>query len=572
MTFLSPTWLLALLPWAAFAAWMLFGRRRRQRVPFLPLWDAPEELRRPKRGFEPPPVPLLFALLATLLATLALARPHASSRTPQRHLTIVLDRGASMSARFFNGPSRFAAFAEVLAKSLANSRTPVTLDLITVPSTGGSWRGAPEQLGPAVSALPRTAVDTATELQAVVSDLAATGQTVLVISDHDLGLPRPNVISVNLPSAVDDAGITAIAERAGQVMVTIATNRPTIRTLLLRSGEKTIRQEVKFSAPGHRDLFLTFDPPTDVIEAALEGADDFDADDRAYLVRGRPWPTLEPRSPLPDELRRMIDVYRRLRPPADASPRLAIGRSADVKSDEPAVLLAPVEPTESPRGEVRPTPHPITAGVDWKSVSHSAALATTGPPDGWTILARVGDRPILALREADPRQAWIGFDSTSFARTPAFVVLWTNLFDHLAGGTPDFHADTLRTPVTDATRLLPPPPPDADPTRWPGVFQTPTGQSAVNAPTVIFSNPTTDWTTRLATLPRNTSTALDLTPWLALAALACLTLAAATWERRRTPAPRPPAHLNVETLHLIETTFSADGHAHRHEILRPPHD
>src|SRR5881394_2412724 len=100
MTLLSPAWLLALLPWAAFATWMLAGRRRRQRVPFLALWDAPEEVRRPKKGFEPPPVSLLFALLTTLLATFALSRPRTSfGHAEPRRLTILLDRGATMSAK-----------------------------------------------------------------------------------------------------------------------------------------------------------------------------------------------------------------------------------------------------------------------------------------------------------------------------------------------------------------------------------------------------------------------------------------------------------------------------------------
>jgi hypothetical protein len=574
MTLLSPTWLLALLPWAAFATWMLVGRRRRQRVPFLALWNAPEEVRRPKKGFEPPPLSLLFALLATLFATLALARPRAVfAGADARRLTIVIDRGASMSARGPTGQPRFAASAEALARSLMNRKERVRLELVEVPS-GGGWRGSPDQLGPAVAALRRTAVDTADELRAAVGDLAAkSSDPLLVISDHDLGPPRPNVIPVTLPAAVDDAAITAVAERAGQVMVTVSTNRPSVRTLVIRSGDETARQEVRFTAPGRRNVFVDLSAAADVIEASLEGGDDFDADDRAWLVRGRPWPILEPRSTLTDELRRMIDVYRRLRPPGESSARVAIGRPGEVKSDEPAVVLAPVEGRESSRGEIRPVPHPVTAGVDWAGISEGAALATTGPPEGWTVVARVGDRPIVAVREGDTRQAWVGFESRAFARTPGFVVFWTNVFDHVAPGNPGFTAGVLHGAVTDGTRLLPQsPPPDAEPARWPGVFQTPTGKAALNTPEVTFHAGSQDWAARIATLPPSPSPGSELGPWLALASLACVALAAATWERRRGPAPKPPAHLDVETLHLVQTTFNADGHVHRHEAVRPPHD
>src|SRR4051794_5532396 len=101
MTFLAPAWLFALVPWGAFTAWLLVGRRRRQWVPFLDLWEAPEELRKPKKGFEPPPLALVCALAATLFALLAVARPHFTppGRAVDRGgVTVVVDRSGSMSA------------------------------------------------------------------------------------------------------------------------------------------------------------------------------------------------------------------------------------------------------------------------------------------------------------------------------------------------------------------------------------------------------------------------------------------------------------------------------------------
>jgi hypothetical protein len=578
MTVLSPLWLLALFPWAALTAWVLVGRRRRQRVPFLPLWDAPEHLRRPKKGFEPPPLSVLLALIATLLALLALACPQltfAKARTAERTWTVLFDRGASMSAKAPSGQPRFVEAARTLAEALAMRHEMIRLDVHDVPASTG-WQGPPADLANALATFPRTAVSTRDELRAAVDASASRGGPVLLLSDQDLGPLPANVIPIRPDTSPQNAGVVALAHRPGQVMVTLAATHATSRTLVLQSGEHTLQQPVEIPANSPRNLFLDFEPATDTIEARLEGpADDFEADDRAWLVRRRSWPTLEPRSPVSEELRRIIDVYRRYRPAAEDSPRVAIGRPADVKADEPAVLLAPATGPETPRGEVRPTPHLITTGVDWSGLSAGLAVSSDHPPDGWTVVLRAGDRPLVAVRDADVRQAWVGFESRSFARTPGYVVFWTAVFNWLGSATGEaFTAGVVGPPLESARRLLPQTlPGHVDRLRWPGVFDTPAGKLALNAGRVTFG-PAADaenWGTRLAAIPPATPAGIPLAPWLALAALALLAGAAGTWERRRQlAAPRPPAHLDVETLHVIETTFAADGHTHRHETLRPP--
>jgi hypothetical protein len=577
MTVLSPLWLLALFPWAALTAWVLVGRRRRQPVPFLPLWDAPEHLRRPKKGFEPPPLSVLLALIATLLAVLALARPQltfATTHSAERTWTVLLDRGASMSARAPSGQLRFVEAVRALADALSARHESIRLDVHDVPTSTG-WQGPPADLVQALTTCPRTAVSTRDELRAAIDASAARGGPVLLLCDQDLGPLPAHVIQVRPDTSPHDVGIVALAYRPGQVMVTLAATHATSRSLVLQSGDRTLRQSVDLPANSPRNLFLNFDPAADTIEARLEGpADHFEADDRAWLVRRRSWPTLEPRSPISDELRRIIDVYRRYRPAAEDSPRVAIGRPGDVKADEPAVLLAPVADPESPHADIRPTPHPITTGVDWSGLAAGLAVSADHPPDGWTVVLRAGDRPLVAVRDAGGRQVWIGFESRPFARTPGYVVFWTAVFNWLGSASDEgFTAGTVGPPLESARRLLPDTLPDhVDPQRWPGVFQTPTGKLALNAPRVTFGAAAgaENWGTRLAAIPPAAPTGIDLAPWLALAALALLAGAAATWERRRIPAPRPPGHLDVETLHVIETTFAADGHTHRHETLRPP--
>src|SRR5258706_10036737 len=95
---LAPVWLFALLPWGAFAIWIWVGRRRRQWVPFLALWEAPEDLRRPKKGVEPPPVGLVLALLAMLLGILGMSQPILHRGGDRGRGAIILAWGASTLA------------------------------------------------------------------------------------------------------------------------------------------------------------------------------------------------------------------------------------------------------------------------------------------------------------------------------------------------------------------------------------------------------------------------------------------------------------------------------------------
>src|SRR3954466_6377088 len=98
MSFAAPIWLLALVPWAGVVLYLLWGRRRRVDVPFLELWPAQGEGVKVRRRAAPPPIALALAILATLLALLASARPALRSRG-ETVVTIVVDRGYTMSAR-----------------------------------------------------------------------------------------------------------------------------------------------------------------------------------------------------------------------------------------------------------------------------------------------------------------------------------------------------------------------------------------------------------------------------------------------------------------------------------------
>ena len=85
MIFLSPIWLVALLPWGIVSIWLMWGRRKKQLVPFLSLWQGPAARRRSRQSVRPPPVALAAMLLAMLLALLAAAAADAANERIADH-------------------------------------------------------------------------------------------------------------------------------------------------------------------------------------------------------------------------------------------------------------------------------------------------------------------------------------------------------------------------------------------------------------------------------------------------------------------------------------------------------
>jgi hypothetical protein len=535
MIFLAPAWLLTLLPWGALALWSMFGRRKRTWVPYLPLWDAPEEMKRPKKGFEPPPVALVLALLAVLLGLVAMARPMWNARPDRGGVTIVVDRGGSMSARM-NGRALYAELADEVAPKLVEVLGLGKVELVdvvgsSVESTDRSnWQGL-------VGQWKRTALETSEALCSTVRQRLERGESVIVLSDRDLAIDNDQLIQIRPREGIHNAGIVALAQRPGQVMVTLRATDATARTLRIQCGDQMASRTIDLKPGADQRVFVDLNTPADTIEASLDGADDFDGDDRAWLVRVRAWPVVQTRTPVSDELRRMIDVYSKHRPSVEGSAVIAVAGPGELKSDEVGVALAQLDAGESPQGQVTARAHPILTGVDFSPLEKGAAVAARPPGAGWSILARVGERPITAVREEQVRQVWVGFESREFARTPAFVVFWTNVLDWVGNaGEGGFGASWVDQQLGSARRLAPQKlPDDVDPAYWPGVFETPAGKFAANVRPITFARDGGDsnWQARLSGLTLRGGSGFNLSPWLALAASACLLIAAATWEKPR---------------------------------------
>src|SRR5215217_7908247 len=91
------------------------------------------------------------------------------------------------------------------------------------------------------------------------------------------------------------------------------------------TSDQTLAQSVKLPPRGaEQNYFIDLPAVADVIEVKLNAADDFAADNTAWLVRQRSWPKVETRSTLSPEVGRMLEVYQKHRPASDSSRRVVV--------------------------------------------------------------------------------------------------------------------------------------------------------------------------------------------------------------------------------------------------------
>ncbi len=95
MTMAAPLWLIALLPWFAVVLWLFTGRHEKATVPFLELWRGPVRGPRPRAALRRPPLAILCAVLAMLLAIVAAGRP--GLRIPARPTNPASTRAATQA-------------------------------------------------------------------------------------------------------------------------------------------------------------------------------------------------------------------------------------------------------------------------------------------------------------------------------------------------------------------------------------------------------------------------------------------------------------------------------------------
>lgn len=549
MSFVSPIWLTALIPWGTLAVWLLQGRRAPVSVPFLALWQSRVPVPRPRRKREVLPLAVVMALLAALLSLLAAAKPtiSASSSREALHATLIVDRGLTMSAQTPAGPRYFAA-AQALIDAIPPKQRSGHVELIALPG-GDPVETTWDQCAKAVQSMPPTARDTHALVSESVSARLATASAspVFVITDQPLQ-GRERLVRISPEGTIQNVGITLLAARerpAPQVMVRVR-NQSNLRTatLTVTFDGQSQRQTITLpNRPEEHDYF--FNPPRlgSVIAAELNANDDLPANHRAWLVRTGAWPAIELRTAVSPELGRMIEAYQRSRPPSAESSRvLILSNPADLPADGAAILLQSMQ-EQSVSGRVQAAAHSITEHVSWEQMPMPVGVAGE-PPAGWRTLVSVGGHPIVAVRPDGPRQVWVGLDAPAWAQTADYVVFWANVFDWVAGPGEQFAGYPLSAWTPE---WKPSEPSRFEPGMWPGLYRRSDGAvRAFTAPDVILPPvQETNWREQVRKLSA-AANRVDLSSSLLIGAAACLVIAAATWKRsKRASAIVPEARVSV---------------------------
>lgn len=537
MTFLSPLFLIGLIPWSAVSVWLLWGRRQRTDVPFLEFWREAAEETHAKRRMKVPPIAVALAIAAMLLSILAAAQPLVrgvgTSRGPR--ITVIVDRGITMSATE-NQTIRFRAGADAAQDALIELGyhfEPV--DFLTVPGDS-TPRVLWSDWTPAVASLAPTALDTSDTLRSTIAARLSAGDgMILVISDQELHRHDPRLIQISPERAPQDIAISTLSARATprpEVMVRVrnATSQ-TSAPLIVRSGSQAQTRQIDLPPRGNdRDYFIDMPQLGDAVEAMLDVRDDISADNRAWLVRERSWPRIEVRDSIGPELGRMIDVYESRHAPSRASSTVSIASQLnDLPAKGPMVVVVPAALAPI-AAAIQIADHPITRDINWDALAPSLSW-NADAPKGWQALVSVSGHTLVAARDEPSRQVWVGIGGTHWPASAEFVLFWANVLDWAGQGDERFSGRSLQEltsewrPIDVSSRSA-----------WgqPGIYENGSQRCAFNATVPeLTPSPQTDWRRALASWSRETGRGIRLGPLAILLALTCLTASALTWRRSR---------------------------------------
>ena len=299
--FASPLGLLALLGVPVVIALHLFRRRFQPReVSALFLWLDPD--RSPAAGRKRDRLhassSFWFEVLAALLLGLAFAQPKGCAPGEARHLVVVLDDSASMSATTTDGSTlaqRARDRVQALLRDLPNESRVTLLAAGARPETLAGPAALPTEAREALAKWsPRSPSSDAAPALALGAQLAG-GAVVQWITDR---LPEGawsseiGVEAVGEPLAnVAIANATRIREEAGDrllVSVLNAADRPLERDFRIEcAGRELIAQRLTLAARETRHLSLALPSGLPTVVAALEG-DALSCDDVAVLAPPAP--------------------------------------------------------------------------------------------------------------------------------------------------------------------------------------------------------------------------------------------------------------------------------------------
>ncbi len=538
VNFAAPLWLLALLPWGALTLWLLKGRRTRFDVPFLQLWRGPVRGPRPRRSLAAPPLGLALALASLLLAIVAAADPRfrAPGRGPE--VSIIVDRGLSMSA-LSGGVPRFREAGRRNADQIRRALGKRSVALFAIPG-GDAIHTDTDNWVKQLDAILPTADDTGPELKATVAlRLAESTGAVIVVSDGDPGTTKPRLLVIRPNSAIENVAIVALAARESpkaQVLVRVSNESSRQNAMLsVTSNGQKVQQSVTLPKRGEqRAYFIDLAPIEKTVRASVELQDDLPADNDAFLARERDWPRVEARTALPPALQRMLDIFGAKRPAGASSRRVVVMvQGAPPPEADPAMIVArPGAPATRPSGSLLVADHPLTRNVrEWPRAATASAMDAAA---GWKPVVSVGGHALVAVQDDPVRRLWVGMDLEEWSRSSDFVVFCANAFEWLGEGGETFASHPLGAeegtwqPVEIAAGEH-----AIGPAVWPGIYRRSDGaMRAFHAPPLqVSAEPVHEPASGLDALARQVDMRVPIGEALVVASLACLLGCAAAWKR-----------------------------------------
>ena len=524
MTLLYPLALLGLIPWAAVAVYVWVRRREVRPTPFLRLWNA-VAAPPPGRLWHRPPLLILSLLVAILLVILAATGPLLTGGG--RTVEVVVDAGPTMAAA-----GRLASATDALDTELSRlgaSRVHLRILPNTSPETPDLPALAASQRikSTTPSPIPTTSQLTATLRRRLVE----TSKPVFVLTDQALPASltsNPRLLIIPPTAPARNAGIRSFTLRDGprpQAMLRLAgIDRP--MTLTVESAGVRTTKTVSPDA-AKNPIFVDLSTLGPTAHASLDAADDFPADDDAWLARARFYPRLTLSQDLPPAVRRAVTVYTKNRPATDGGATVAVSTTPPAAGPAAIFHNAPGPPMP-PDSAVKMLDYPITRGLRFPP-----APTSDPPPPGYRPLVTAGGKAMVAVSDGPPRRIWVGFDlaGSNWAATPDFVIFLAQAFDWAGGidpATPDYAAADPAAVRPSWTRLT---------TRLfnlapaPGLYRDGAMIRAVIVPFTAFD--VTPPTAQTA-VPPTAADGTDLAPYLALAAL--ILTAAALFPRSRRAA------------------------------------
>jgi len=512
MLFLSPLWLLALIPFAGLVVWSLVRRGATVDVPFVQLWRG-EATSIQRRGARRPPLTVLLTLVAILLALLAAAAP-ALRGADRAGVTVIIDRGAAMSLDL-----RYRAAAEDAIKQLSAKGLAATV--VTVPRLAGSIDRPVD--------VPPTAVDSRDALSDAVFELARRDMAIIVVTDQDLAAFSSHYVSRFAPAPPTDrlaiAHIAAKSSPATQVMVRLRNDSDTTTANITVAS--TTSQQVTVNLPPRgqtRDYFL--DVPSVATNIAVSVGEQLGQ--QAWLASQAPRPHVEAVGPVSPSVERVIAAYARARPPSSMGRRIRVTASPTAVQGIGSIVLVGEGPSRPIVGRIEVHDHPLARDVDWRRLVEGSTV-TGRPPTGYSPVVLAGITPLIAT--GPQNQVWVGLQVRGDAQSVDWVVLWTRIFDYLADGdaiVSEWSASSAQPLDENWRQIRGKSPNGTEPGLWPGLFGNAEGRLlAINAGEIVpnaTATSTENWASQIVS-QSVARTARPLAPFLLIAALLCVGVA-----------------------------------------------